>query len=300
MKAAKDLRRPTLIVADPRLEDHWKKISLKDLPKSAANGEVLILSYPDDEGVRLNRGRPGADRGPERIVHYLGRAIYQGSSTPDVFLLSDQFKQDSLNARHEAAEKTVLQMLQAGFRVITLGGGHDYGFPDASAYFQACRGTILNVDAHLDVRPVAEGKLKSGTPFFRFVERFGGKHLVEWGIQEQCNALLHVQYAFQNKIKVASYREPMPKIRGPVGLSICLDAFQGIRGVSAPAVVGLVTDQGVATVEHYARESRWLGVYECAPIYDPQNEDSARFGALLAYRFIHTESVGKKYESHFL
>ena len=76
----------------------------------------------------------------------------------------------------------------------------------------------------------------------------------------------------------------MPQIEGKVGLSIDLDAFEGIRGVSAPAMVGLKTTQGLHAVDHYSAHAPWLGIYECAPKYDPVNEDSARFGALLIFR----------------
>lgn len=34
---------------------------------------IYLLGYPDDEGIRLNGGRPGAQDGPDRIRQFLYR-----------------------------------------------------------------------------------------------------------------------------------------------------------------------------------------------------------------------------------
>ncbi len=137
------------------------------------------------------------------------------------------------------------------------------------------------------MRPVVDGRLNSGTAFFRFIKKYGGKPLTAWGIQEQCNALSHFEFGKARGAKIFAFNQKLPKLSGPIGLSICLDAFAGIRGVSAPSVVGLSTNQGLEIVDALKKNSKWLGLYECAPKFDPLTEDSARLGALLAYRFIH-------------
>jgi formiminoglutamase len=279
------------IASDPRIQDHWVKTEwnaiekLSPFPKHLS--QIAILSHADDEGIRLNNGRPGASDGPERLLYYFGRMVHRAEKTPPILVVTDQSRHVDLDRRHEEAYARVSKLLALNCRVVTLGGGHDYGFPDACAYYEQFKGKILNIDAHLDVRPVVDGRLNSGTPFFRFIEKFGGKALIEWGIQEQCNAISHLTFAQESGAKVLSYTKPLPKISGAVGLSVCLDAFEGIRGVSAPAMVGLRAQDGIDAVDTYRKRSRWLGIYECAPKYDPLNEDSARLGALLAYRFIH-------------
>jgi formiminoglutamase len=272
---------------DPRLEDQWKVTSLKSALSNPTADGIAILSYADDEGIRLNHGRPGAKDGPSRILFYLGRLVHQRGRTPKIFVIKDKLKSSSLAKRHEEAEKRVQALLKKGYRVVTLGGGHDYGYPDAAAYAEVIRGSILNIDAHLDLRPVVSKKLNSGTPFFRFVERFGGYNLIEWGIQDQCNASAHKDYAKTHGVRIYNEDSPCPTISGLVGISVCLDAFQGIRGVSAPAMVGLSAKEGLKAVAALSPRSHWVGIYECAPKYDPINEDSARLGALFAYRFIH-------------
>ena len=272
---------------DLRLEDHWKTLSLKSLLSQSQPEGVVIISYPDDQGIRLNNGRPGAKDGPKRILFYLGRLVYQGSRTPKIFILKENLRSSSLAKRHEEAEIRMKALLKKGYRVLTLGGGHDYGYPDAAAYAEIIRGSVLNMDAHLDVRPVIKNKFNSGTPFYRFVERFGGYTLIEWGIQDQCNAIAHKEYAKNKGVRIYDEESPCPNISGLVGLSVCLDAFQGIRGVSAPVMTGLSIREGLKAAKALSTRSHWMGIYECAPRYDPLHEDSARLGANFAYRFIH-------------
>jgi len=271
---------------DPRLEECWRWASSADLSSPKTKKSVAILSYPDDEGVRLNNGRPGASEGPARILYYLGRMIKQ-SKTPEIIVLGNRFPQLRLSERHEAAEENLHLVFKKGYRAISLGGGHDYGFPDAAAFYRSFKCKILNIDAHMDVRPVVDQKLNSGTAFWRFAEKYKGSSLISWGLQEHCNAESQKDWARSKKIKLLSYTQAMPKIPGRVGLSICLDAFAGIRGVSAPSVLGLSPEQGAKVIASFGKRSPWLGLYESAPRYDPQTEDSARLAAILAYRFIH-------------
>src|SRR5665213_2317879 len=118
--------------SDPRLADHWIKMEWKSVEKQAAfsksSKQIAILTYPDDEGVRHNNGRAGAAEGAERILHFLGRMVYRGKETPPILIISDALNAPYLEKRHEDAEKRLLHLLKLNCRVITLGGGHDYGF----------------------------------------------------------------------------------------------------------------------------------------------------------------------------
>ena len=37
------------------------------------SGDVVLIGFPEDEGVRRNGGRPGARQGPARFRHWLSR-----------------------------------------------------------------------------------------------------------------------------------------------------------------------------------------------------------------------------------
>lgn len=277
------LRSKALFDGDPRLQDRWEDVTLSDLQK-IPEGAPILVCYPDDEGVRLNGGRPGAARGPERSLYFLGRMIFRGVK---VYRLAENFVGGSLDERHDRAFQAMLRLFRKKLRVITVGGGHDYGFPDGAAFLESFKGQILNVDAHLDVRPVVNGEFNSGTAFYRLVQKYGGKQLIEWGIQPQNNATAHVAWAKQHNVKLLSFRDRLPSFKRPVGLSVCLDAFEGIRGVSAPSFSGLAVRQGLDAIEKLSPSSPWLGLYEVAPDLDPLSEDSARLAALFAYYFIH-------------
>lgn len=56
-----------------------------------------------------------------------------------------------------------------------IGGGNDQSYPNVSALMAACcQGSssigVVNVDAHLDVRPLKQGKVHSGSPFRLMLE----------------------------------------------------------------------------------------------------------------------------------
>lgn len=270
---------------DPRIRDVWQKRSFKSLLSTSQRDAVVIVGYSDDEGVRNNNGRAGAKFGPERILHYLGKLVLH-SPQPKIFVLSDSIPKVSLKKRHEIAESRLYELFKRSYRVLTLGGGHDYAYPDASAFFRSTSSKVLNIDAHLDVREVAKA-INSGTAFRRFSERFGGRHIIQWGLQAQCNSSENIRWAKDQKMKCLSYLKPWPKLSPATGLSICLDAFAGIRGVSAPSFIGPSPSVGIEIVRYYSKQTRWAGIYESAPKLDPLTEDSARLGALLAYHFIY-------------
>ncbi|PIR23053.1 MAG: hypothetical protein COV44_04850 [Deltaproteobacteria bacterium CG11_big_fil_rev_8_21_14_0_20_45_16] len=271
---------------DFRYQSFLRVYSFKDLVKQKRSN-VVLLCYPDDEGVRNNHGRPGAAKGPAQILYYLGKLNSQTKAARSIAVMKEKPVGKSIALRHRWAEEKVHALLRKSYRVITLGGGHDYAFPDASAFYQIYKGKILNIDAHLDVRSMLNSKINSGTAFSRFSEKFGGSSIVQWGIQPQANSLELFSYAKKNKMKVLSDLDAMPRIKGKLGLSICLDAVATIRGVSAPAILGLEPRQIVEAVAYYAKVSPWMGIYESAPCYDPVNEDSARLGALLIFHYLH-------------
>jgi formiminoglutamase len=166
---------------------------------------IAILGYPDDEGIQRNGGRPGAAQAPDRIRKFLYRmtpsALSGAETQARLFDLGnlDPAKHD-LAKRHEVAQGAAALALAAGHRVLSFGGGHDYGFPDGAAFVADClrtsgpRPLVLNFDAHLDVRPVNKG-LTSGTPFFRLLERYPEIDFAEIGIQAHCNARAHLEEA---------------------------------------------------------------------------------------------------------
>lgn len=278
---------------DPRLKDHFVECDPTELQSLEASS-VVILSYPDHEGVLNNGGRGGAQEGPERILYYLSRLCWrQDAEISKIYVVrndKESFLRRSLLERYQLAEDWVTTSLQKGARVISLGGGHDYAFSDFRPFLRAGGQAVINVDAHMDVRPFDSERPNSGNAFYRLAEEFGGSFLTQWGLQSQASADDHIEFCRKKGMKLLAWDQPGPEYRRKkVGLSICLDAIAGLRGVSAPAMLGLSMQSVLQCVEFHQSSSPLLGLYEVAPSLDPMTEDSARFAAILAYRFIFGE-----------
>jgi arginase family enzyme len=71
-----------------------------------------------------------------------------------------------------------LRALGCGAKTIGIGGGHDMAWAHGRAIVEHLDGqslAILNVDAHLDIRPLTEGA-SSGTPFTQLRDLLGAEH----------------------------------------------------------------------------------------------------------------------------
>jgi formiminoglutamase len=283
-------------MSDLRLRELIETISPESI-ESIPEHSVVILSYPDDEGIRNNGGRVGAKEGPSKILSYLSR-LCQRTDSPihkiySVALEAEDFCRPSILKRYEMAQAWSQHVFQKQCRIVSLGGGHDYGYPDGASFFQAGGTHLINVDAHLDVRPFDANNPNSGNAFFRLLEEFPKANLIQWGIQIQAAADEHLQYCREKKVQILSRHEDFPKKfkKKRMGLSICLDAIAGVRGVSAPALVGLSAEKVLELVQFYSQDALYLGLYESAPLLDPSTEDSARLAALFAYHYIYGKSA---------
>src|SRR5688500_17511874 len=126
---------------------------------------VALLGLPDDLGVRLNGGRPGARDGPSafraalgsygvswdgrRGVHLDGLVFDAGDVTP-----APGDSEADLLETHARVEAAVQQLHSAGLVVACIGGGHDLTLPAVSALAEHAGLAVggINFDAHTDVR----------------------------------------------------------------------------------------------------------------------------------------------------
>lgn len=308
---------------DPRLQDRLRlqahDLSLAEIVRAATTADkqsarsFALIGYPDDEGIRLNGGRPGASEAPTRIR----RSLYR--MTPSPYVTSDWSLWDvgnvataklALNARHETANHFVGGLLKAGFRTVSLGGGHDYGFADASAYAawagsQGHRPLIINFDAHLDVRPLDRG-LTSGTPFYRLLTAHPNCDFLELGLQSQCNSRHHVEWLrahggrlmFEEErhaeglsLTAALHRllSDSTLTTRSAFLSIDIDGFSSsvAPGASQSWPTGFLPDDFFPALAWCLGrlDVRGIGIYEVSPPLDLDDRTS-RLAALIAHRFM--------------
>jgi formiminoglutamase len=188
---------------DPRLGEH---VGRETAAYAAAS--VVILGCPQDEGVRRNRGRPGAAQGPAEIRRALYKMTITGLEQLGLFDAGDVVPGATLEDTHVELERAVAQLLADGKRVIVLGGGNDISYPDCTALAKHA-GDVLafNVDAHYDVRANAERN--SGTPYRQLLDEglLKGPRFHELGSQPFCNAAAHAEYLRAKGARVVALDE---------------------------------------------------------------------------------------------
>ena len=156
---------------------------------------VALLGLPDDTGVKLNNGRPGAADGPSAFRRALagfgavddaasGRPLTDASGIR-VFDAGDVIPSElpdpveALHETHSRVARASRVLHESGMLVVCVGGGHDLtgaavgGLAEARstgtrAGTQTVNGVLagLNLDPHLDVREA----VGSGMPFRVLIE----------------------------------------------------------------------------------------------------------------------------------
>ena len=186
-----------------------------------------------------------------------------------VFGIASFYYEDvELEVAHELLTEKIAQVIKAGAIPFVIGGGNDQSYPNALGLLKNVddgKCTVINIDAHLDVRPKKKDKVHSGSPFRLLLEddRFKGK-LIEFAAQgSQCSAE-HVEYLkshpkdtkiiwflkdirgskhsaadiFQNEISQSVF---------PLFISFDIDAIDSAHcpGVSCPATIGLSSEEAL-------------------------------------------------------
>lgn len=311
----------------------WGEIALNStLPQT-----IKLVGYSDSRGVFLNGGRSGAEQAPSWIRKYfykmtptekqleqfnrqygfmdLGDWCINSNSNQINQASQDhlQVSQDHLQASQDLLkdQTQIINHLKSTpyNKLISLGGGHDYGFVDGTLFLEKnkispLRPVIINFDAHLDVRPFDGVKVHSGTPFFRLLEDYKNTfEFFELGLQKQCNSPNHWNFA-QRDHKAHCYSidqlrttESLSELKNkllkfknhPCFLSIDIDVFssalapgcsqswgQGMNWLEFKEIFSLIVKN---------LDIQNLGVYEVSPPLDSDHRTS-KLAAEIIYHFI--------------
>ena len=276
----------------------------------------VLIGYPDDRGVSYNGGRAGAAGGPEAIRKIFYKTTPSPKTNSEMIKLWDKGDlslSDNLRSDHDRAVEALQREFtnRASLRIVSMGGGHDFAYCDGRFFLSRQRKhqampVIINFDAHLDCRPMQE-QPHSGTPFYRLLQEFPGQFLfIEVGLQEQCNARSHYEWASGKGLK-SLWLEDI--LRHPDGLyGLWQDRFQTELSVARDCFVSVDLDafssaiapgcsqswpSGLAYAD-FARvmgdiQRAWhvqnLGVYELAPNLD-SDQRTARLAAKILHEFI--------------
>ncbi|NYD78378.1 formimidoylglutamase [Arthrobacter cupressi] len=246
----------------------WQAVSpyAPHLTAPAADGEpssrtrpAVVVGFCSDEGVRRNKGRPGAVAAPAAIRGALGPLAYHLDRS--VFDAGDVVVEGSaLEDGQQRAGTAVSELLDAGNLTVVLGGGHETAFASylgvagSSAVASGKRLGVLNLDAHFDLRDAAVPS--SGTPFLQMAraEAAAGRelHYAVVGISEANNTRtlfdtahrLGVKYLLDEDCSAEAVERFVASFLADIDvlyLTIDLDVLPAATapGVSAPAAYGV-------------------------------------------------------------
>lgn len=299
--------------ADPRLGEvvrRWDGGPCTLLP-----GQAALLGFPCDEGVRRNHGRTGAALAPDAIRGYLYRLTpWDPLAEVDLASLAvtdlGNLRTDTdLAVAQQRLGDVVAAVLRAGAVPVVLGGGHETAFGHYLGYVGAgLECGIVNIDAHLDVRPYPRGP-HSGSPFRQAIEHptcplKPGRYVVI-GAQRQSAARTHGQFVRDHQGRVHWLDALSPDRRvpevvdeelrrlgaecGAVLLTVDADAFRqaDVPGTSAPSPFGLegTVFPAIALRAGSDPRVRSLEVVEVNPSLDRDGQ-SARWAAVGTRQFL--------------
>lgn len=293
---------------DPRLGEvtEFRRGGLPELRP----GRPVLIGFPQDEGVRRNGGRVGAAEAPREIRHWLYRFVpYHCKWGVDLAALGlldlgNVRIEGDLEATQAALGEVVGAVLQSGSVPIVFGGGHETAFGHYLGYVAAGLPVgVVNIDAHLDVRPLIDGRGHSGSPFRQMMEHptqpLPGDHYACLGLQMHAVSRQHWEYVRQRNCVVevgpmlrAQFSNEFRRLKRlgcRVYVSIDADVANqaDVPGVSAPNPAG-VPGSSVPDSIRLAGMSPYLSsldLVEINPRFDRDGQ-SARWGALVVWDFL--------------
>ncbi|MBM4252874.1 MAG: formimidoylglutamase [Deltaproteobacteria bacterium] len=271
-----------------------------------------LIGFACDEGVKRNRGRPGAVGGPPAArrafarlpVHREGVALYDAGDIT--------CNDGNLEAAQQTLAGAIGQLHEQGLTPLLVGGGHELAYGHFLGLTKSFPGQVIatvNIDAHLDMRPLIEQKLaSSGTPFLQAADlckRLGiAFNYACIGAQPSGNTKMLFETARHHQVEVVTAQQIEPTIDSVAAhilsqigskhevnyLTICLDAFSVAvaPGVSAPQPTGLNPTTVLPWIRLWAGSGnfRSYDLAELCPLLD-QDQKTERLAAQLLFEIFH-------------
>jgi formiminoglutamase len=266
---------------------------------------IVLAGFPSDEGVRRNHGRPGAALAP-RAIRDAFHDLDAGANDALLRLLGhtkdlgDTRVTGDLEADQLRLAETISPCLAAGAVPIILGGGHETAYGHFLAHVSAGQTvTILNWDAHPDVRPLNDGQGHSGSPFRQSILHQSGRcrQYVVAGLLGARLIPEHLEFIAQNRgrfywrsdLSIEAIDSIYASLPGPLMVSFDMDAVDAAfaPGVSAPATGGMTPELWLHACQAAGRNPATLSMdlVEVNPQFDTDRR-TVHFAASSVLAFI--------------
>lgn len=260
----------------------------------------ILIGAPDDRGVAIVGGRVGAKEGPQAIRRELAK-MFSGAKGKLPQDAGDIFVANTQEQTYQNLRKEICKLHRQKCFPILLGGGHDLSFGSLSGFLDAHpEGGIINIDPHLDARPILEaGKISSGSAYRLLLEKAGlqGKRLMEFGYQMRCNQQANFDYLKNKEVQLVpwpakgfstemaeKFLSPFAESLPALAVSFDMDCIQSefAPGVSAPAKIGYTAEEALALIRAIKKfpNLKQFEVMETNPTYDPDGR-TAKLAARL-------------------
>jgi len=288
-------------MSDKRLRDYIKQENKHQQPKAA------LISFPSDEGVRRNGGRAGAAEAPELILEQLMKLTphpaYNERHTE--LLKSVSYSEPvscsgDVETDQEKLGGKIGTMLKKDVIPMIIGGGHETSFGHFLGYVKTNKPvSILNIDAHADVRPLKNQKAHSGSPFRQTLEHPAGlcTSYNVFGLNPASTSVDHYEYVSENgkaifKSDVSSTTVHTfldQKNTGNVMATMDMDAVSQAEapGVSAPNNLGISAEIWLKFAFDFGKNPavRSFDICEVNPRFD-RDDQTVKLAARTIWNFL--------------
>lgn len=287
--------------SDPRIGD----LLSEEKPDIAG---AALIGFPSDSGVVRNAGRPGAAGAPDQIrgrlkqltphaVHYHRHMHF----LKQVFDHGDLSVSGDLKEDQARLSKVTADYLGQGVMPVIIGGGHETAYGHFLGYVEAEKQvSIVNIDAHTDVRPIREGKPHSGSPFRQALEH--ESHLCKdysvFGLSPESVSRDHHLFVsgkggelrFHHETDLKSILYHLNSLKTDhIMVTMDMDAVSqsAAPGVSAPAASGLSPDFWLRLAYRFGQHPKVTSFDLCEvnPRHDVDGQ-TVRLAALTIWQFL--------------
>ncbi|MBS6059382.1 formimidoylglutamase [Mixta calida] len=279
-----------------------------DFAPQQAEGSIALLGFACDEGVKRNRGRPGAAEAPDVLRQALANMASHAGHRELTDLGNIVISGNRLEEAQQALRDAVLTCQQAGKRTLVLGGGHEtaygHGLGVLDAFPQKKVG-IINLDAHLDLRHAPHAT--SGTPFRQLAHYCETQqrdfHYGCFGLSMAANTQALLDEAAKRNVTIVEdlrcLNEPDAALAAlhrfmaeleVIYLTVDLDVLPASQmpAVSAPAALGVPAAMLMRMIEPICRSGklRAADLVEFNPACD-RDKQGASLAARIAWQITH-------------